>query len=241
LHELLRSRQPGGLGPNEEVTLVEVEPAPSDDLYVWTHGVRVEGLPQLNFGHPTARFLEDAARDGEDPEDYLCFGDASGSGGCSIEDPEDPSITGLTFGGADVLAWSWDFVPDGAVAVRFIDQDGVTSWQRPLDGTVILPDTMDDPDADCLCRLDAIGDDGEVIISVDVESSSYIDDLITDRRSGRVGPIEKEVDFEKAFAFPDSCDPQSRLRLRYPCGAVRRRVSVARWSRVRIRIRARPV
>jgi fermentation-respiration switch protein FrsA (DUF1100 family) len=165
-----------GLNPNEEVELVEVEAAPSDDLYVWTHAVRVGDLPQLNVGHPTAQFLEDAARVGENPEDYLCFGDASGSGGCSIEDPEAPSITGLTFGGPDVMAWSWDFVPDDAVAVRLIDQDGVTSWQRPLEGMVIFPDTVEDPDGHCPCRLDAIGEDGGVIISVDVDSSSYIGD-----------------------------------------------------------------
>jgi hypothetical protein len=165
-----------GLNPNDEVELVEVEPAPSDDFYVWSHAVRVGHLPQLNVGHPTVRFLEDAARVGEGPEDYLCFGDASGAGGCSIEDPETPSITGLTLGGPDVMAWSWDFVPDDAIAVRFIDQDGGTSWQRPLEGMVIFPDTVEDLDGHCSCRLDAIGGDGGVIISVDVDSSSNIDD-----------------------------------------------------------------
>ena len=164
-----------GLDPDEELRVVEVEPAPSDDFYVWTHGVQVEDLPQLNVGHPTAQFLEDAARVGEDPEDYLCFGDASGSGSCSIEDPDHPSITGLTFGGPDVIAWSWDFIPDDAVAVRFIDQDGVTSWQRPFEGTVIFPDTVEDPDGRCPCRLDAIGEDGEVLVSVDLKSFSYVD------------------------------------------------------------------
>jgi hypothetical protein len=164
-----------GLDPSQEVELVEVEPAPSDDSYEWTHAVQVGDLPQLNVGHPTAQFLEDAARVGEDPQDYLCVGDASGSGGCSIEDPEVPSITGLTFGGPDVLAWSWDFLPEGAVAVRFIDHDGAISWQRPFERTVIFPNTVEDFDGDCPCRLDAIGEDGEVIISVDVDSFSYID------------------------------------------------------------------
>jgi hypothetical protein len=42
---------------------------------------------------------------------------------------------------------------------------------------VIFPDTVEsDMDGDCPCRLDAIAEDGEVIISVDVDSSSYIDD-----------------------------------------------------------------
>jgi len=165
-----------GLDPNDEVELVEVEPDPSNDSFVWSHALQVEGLPKSNVGHPTAEFLEDAARVGGDPEDYLCFGDASGSGGCSVEDPEQPSIGGLTFGGPDVLAWSWDFVPDGAVAVRFIDQDGEATWQRPLERTVIFPDTVEeDPAGNCPCRLDAIGEDGGVIISVDVPSSSYID------------------------------------------------------------------
>jgi hypothetical protein len=129
----------------------------------------------INIGHPTAQFLEDAARVGEDPEDYLCFGDASGSGGCSVQDSEAPSISGMTFCGPDVMAWSWVFVPDDAVAVRFTDQDGETSWQRPLEGTVIFPVTGDDSDVICDCQLDAIGEDGEVTISVDVDSSSYID------------------------------------------------------------------
>ena len=77
-----------GLDPSEKVELVEVEPAPSDDSFVWTHAVQVGELPQLNVGHPTAQFLEDAARVGDDPEDYLCFGDASGSSECSVEDPD---------------------------------------------------------------------------------------------------------------------------------------------------------
>lgn len=112
---------------------------------------------------------------GEDPEDYLCLGDVSGGGACSIEDPEAPSITGHGFGGPDVMSWSWVFVPGDAVAVRFVDQDGGISWQRPLEGMVIFPDTVEDPDGDCPCRLDAIGEDGGVIISVDVDSSAYID------------------------------------------------------------------
>ena len=165
-----------GLDPNDEVELVEVDPDPSNDSYVWSHALQVEGLPQVNVGQPTAEFLEDAARVGDDPEDYLCFGDASGSGGCSVEDPEHPSISGLTFGGPDVLAWSWDFVPDDSVAVRFFDQDGEATWQRPLQGTVIFPDTVEnDPEAICACRFDAIGEDGGVIISVDLNSLSYVD------------------------------------------------------------------
>jgi hypothetical protein len=35
-----------GLDPNEEVELVVVEPAPSDDFYVWTHAVQVGDLPR---------------------------------------------------------------------------------------------------------------------------------------------------------------------------------------------------
>ena len=165
-----------GLDPGEELELVEMEPAPSDDSFVWTHAVQVGDLPQLNLGHPTAQFLEDAARVGDDPEDYLCFGDASGSSGCSVEDLEDPSITGLTFGGPDVMAWSLAFVPDDAVAVLFVDQDGATSWQRPLEATVIFPGTVEAPDGRCPCRFDAIGENGDVISSVDVDSSTYIDD-----------------------------------------------------------------
>lgn len=86
-------------------------------------------------------------------------------------------ISGLTFGGPDVRAWSWQFVPDDADAIRFTDQDGRTSWQRPQERLVIFPDTVaDDPDGDCACRLDAIDIDGAVIVSVDVKSSSYTND-----------------------------------------------------------------
>jgi hypothetical protein len=164
-----------GLEPGDEVELVEVEPAPSDDSFVWSHALQVEDLPAVSVGHPTAKFLEDAGRVDDDPEDYLCFGDASGSSGCSVADPGNPSITGLTFGDPDVMAWSWVFVPDDVVAVRFIDPVGETSWQRPYEGTVIFRDTVEDPDGNCPCRLDAIGEEGEVIISVDMDSLSYLD------------------------------------------------------------------
>ena len=41
---------------------------------------------------------------------------------------------------------------------------------------MIFPDTVEsDMDGRCPCRLDAIAEDGDVIISVDVDSSSYID------------------------------------------------------------------
>ena len=76
-----------GLDPTEEVELVEVEPGPSDDSFVWSHALQVEDLPPVNVGHPTAEFLEDAARVGADPEDHLCLGDALGGRGCSVEAP----------------------------------------------------------------------------------------------------------------------------------------------------------
>jgi hypothetical protein len=166
-----------GLNPDEEVELVEVDPDPSDGLVVWIRAYQVEGLPPVNVGHPTQEFLDDAHRVDEDPEQYQCMGDASGSGGCSVEDAAQPSISGLTFGGPDIRAWSWEFVPEDAVAVRFTDQDGETSWQRPQDGLVIFPDTVaDDPDGNCPCRLDAIEADGAVIVSVDLETTSYVTD-----------------------------------------------------------------
>jgi len=167
-----------GLDPNDEVELVEVDPAPSDDLYVWTHAVQVGDLPVMNVGHPTAQFLEDAARVEEDSEDYVCIGDASESVGCSVEDPEAPSISGMTFGGPDVMAWSWVFLPVDAVAVSFIDQEDRTTWQRPFDRIVIFPDPVEggSDDVVCACQLDAMSEDGELIISVDVDSVSYIDD-----------------------------------------------------------------
>jgi hypothetical protein len=162
-----------GLDPNDEVELVAVDPDPSDESFDWTHAYQVADLPVVNFGHPTAQFLEDAARVDDDPEDYLC----NSGGGCDIEDPEVPSIGGLNFGGPDVMAWSWVFLPADAVAVRFIDQDGQTTWQRPLDRIVIFPDTVEGgvDDVVCACQLDAIDSEGAVIVSVSVETGSYIE------------------------------------------------------------------
>jgi hypothetical protein len=164
-----------GLDPSQEVEVVEVEPDPGDDSFVWVQAVQVEDLPTVNVGHPTADFLEDAAREPPDPELYLCVS-SGGSPECDGENPGGGTLIGMTFGRPDVMAWSWLFVPDDAAAVRFTDQDGATSWQRPFERTVIFPDTVEDPDGRCLCRLDAIGEDGDVISSVDVDSSTYIDD-----------------------------------------------------------------
>jgi hypothetical protein len=165
-----------GLDPDAEIEIVEVEPAPSDESYAWTHAVQVEGLPPVNVGHPTSEFLDDAHRVGDDPEDYLCTA-IDGSGGCSVEDPDKPSVAGLTAGGPDVVAWEWSFVPDDAAAVTFTDRDGRTTWQRPLERMVIFPDAdEDDPDGMCRCRFDAVDRDGEMIVSIDAESGSYIDE-----------------------------------------------------------------
>ena len=165
-----------GLEPSDEIEIVEVEPDPSNESYEWTHAVQVEDLPAVNVGHPTADLLEDAHRVDADPDDYSCTA-IGGSGGCEVEDPGRPSVAGLTSGGPDIVAWEWSFVPDDAVAVTFTDQDGRTTWQRPLQRMVIFPDTVeDDPDADCRCRFDAVDRDGEVIASVDVLSLSYIDE-----------------------------------------------------------------
>jgi hypothetical protein len=164
-----------GLDPSEEVEVVEVEPEPSDDSFVWSQAVQIENLPAVSVGQPTVDFLEDAAREPPDPELYLCL-HTGGSPTCDGENPGVGTLIGMTFGRPDVMAWSWLFVPDDAAAVRFIDQDGATSWQRPFERTVIFPDTVEDPDGRCPCRLDAIDEDGGVIISVDVDASSYIDD-----------------------------------------------------------------
>lgn len=164
-----------GLDPADEIELVEVDPDPSTDSFVWTTAYQPGGLPKLNVGQPTSQFLEDAARV-DDPEDYVCVGDASGGGGCSVEDPDRPSIGGITFGGPNVLAWSWDFVPEGTVAVRFIDEEGAINWQRPLDGMVIFPDTGPaDPDGICDCRFEALDATGGVIAAVDLLTSSYVE------------------------------------------------------------------
>jgi len=153
---------------------VEIEPAVGDESFVWTHAYEVEGAPPVNVGHPTAEFLEDAARIPDDPNLYLCFGDERGvSGACEVEDPDRPAIVGLTFGTPDVHAWTWAFVPEEAAAVQFTDQDGRTTWQRPRDRVVVFPDTVEaDPDGDCACQLDAMTADGAVVDTVDLETLS---------------------------------------------------------------------
>jgi hypothetical protein len=163
-----------GLDPEEEIELVEIEAAASDDSYIWLRAFEVEGLAPVNVGHVTPEFLEAAHRLDDDPEAYQCLGN-SGSGSCEVEDDERPALGGLTFGGPDTKAWTWQFVPDDAVAIRFTDQDGRTSWQRPQDRLVIFP-VADNLDADCACRLDAIDIDGAVIASVDIVTSSYTND-----------------------------------------------------------------
>jgi hypothetical protein len=166
-----------GLDPSEEIALVEVEPSASDGAFIWSRAYEVEGLPPVNVGHVTPEFLEDAHRQDDDPEAYQCLGDASGSSSCGVEDDVRPVISGLTFGGVEVEAWSWQFVPVDAVAIRYTDGDGQSFWQRPQDRLVIFPVTVaGDSDVHCSCRLDAIDIDGGVIVSVDGESSSYMDD-----------------------------------------------------------------
>ena len=165
------------MDPVDEVPLVEVGPDPDSDSFLWNHAYQVGDLPTVNVGHPTPEFLEAAHRVDEDPEDLLCLGDAGGSGGCEVEDATNPSISGIGFGGPDIRAWSWSFVPDDVAAVRFTDQNGQILWQRPLDRLVIFPDTPDDnPDGRCSCRLDAINADGAVVVSVDIATGSYLDD-----------------------------------------------------------------
>jgi hypothetical protein len=162
-----------GLDPADEISIVEVEPDPDDDSFDWSTAYQVGDLPKLNVGHPSAQFLEDAARVDADPEDYVCLGDASGGGSCDVDDPSSPSISGITFGGPWVMAWSWGFVPEDAVAVRFVGPKSEAMWQRPIDRTVIFPNP--DPEGSsqtCVCRLDAIDADGSVILSVDLETLS---------------------------------------------------------------------
>ena len=165
-----------GLDPNDEVELVEIEPAPGDESYVWAHAYELEGAPPVNVGHPTAEFLEAGARVEDDPSLYLCFGDERGVAGvCEVEDPDRPAIVGLTFGTSDVHAWTWAFVPEEVAAVQFTDQEGRTTWQRPRDRVVIFPDTVEaDSDGDCACQLDAMTADGAVIDSFDLETSSSL-------------------------------------------------------------------
>lgn len=160
-----------GLDPADEIALVEVDPEPADESFDWTMGLQVGDLPAVSVGHPTEVFMADAHREDGDPEDLICVG-SSGSIGCAPDDTAAPALHGITFGGPDVEAWAWSFVPADATVVRFTDQDGATSWQRPVDGTVVFPDTSS---GNCECRLDALDEAGEVVASVDVATSSFVD------------------------------------------------------------------
>lgn len=155
-----------GLAPGDEVELVEAEPENDSRDLTWTTGLQVEGLPVLSIGLPTEQFLEDAARAGEVPEDYFCQG---GNGGYGCDEAGVSTVTGHTFGGPDVLAWTWTFVPEDTAAVRFTDQKRNTFWQRPVHGMVVFPDTnvenaLDDAvGPECFCTFEALDVDGEVI------------------------------------------------------------------------------
>ena len=156
-----------GLAEADEIPLVATEPDPSSYSFTWSDAYLVGNLPKVNVVQPTEEFMDAAHRDPDEASQLVCMGDASGSGGCGELNGPQPSNSGITFGGPDVRAWAWDNVPEQAVAVRFIDQDGASTWQRPADSLVrfaVFPDTInDDPDADCPCRFDAIGSDGVVI------------------------------------------------------------------------------
>lgn len=163
-----------GLEAATEIPLVEVSPDPNTESFEWASAYQAGDLPKLNVGRPSEKFFADAHRESADVDNWLCLGDG-GSGGCSPADPGRPAVTGLTFGGPDVRAWAWSFVPDEAVAVRFTDQDGTVGWQRPAGRVVVFPDTIEDgPAGGCRCRLDAIDSNGEVIASVDLEQMAYV-------------------------------------------------------------------
>lgn len=163
-----------GLDPGDELPLVESEPSPGNDGLVWVRSYEVGDLPQVDVGHASAQLLEDAHREDGDPEDFFCHG-SGGSVGCDVEDPEHPAVTGLTFGSPEVEAWSWAFVPVGTAAVRFTDEGGRVTWQRPRDRLVIFPGDPGDADGVCACRFDALDEEGAVIASVDLSTSSYIE------------------------------------------------------------------
>jgi len=163
-----------GLAEADEVPLIETEPDPSDDSFNWTHAYEVGGVPPINLGEPTpewmADFMADAHREVDEADHWVCLG----AGGCDVVNDSGPNVTGLNFGGPDVLAWAWLGVPDQAVAVQFTDQNGTATWQRPIDHLVIFPDTIEgDLDKDCPCRFDAIDADGAVITSVDIQTLTY--------------------------------------------------------------------
>lgn len=167
---------PPGLEAAAEVPLVEVSPDPNTESFEWISAYQVGDLPKVNVGRPTDEFFADARRESTDVvDDWLCLGDGGGVG-CGPEDPHRPAVSGLTFGGPDVRAWAWSFVPEEAVAVRLTDQDGTVGWQRPARRVVVFPYSIDDDsDLSCPCRLDAIDSNGEVVASVDLEQLTYID------------------------------------------------------------------
>lgn len=165
-----------GLAEATEVPLIKTQPDPSDASFAWSHAYKVGDLPPINVGQPTTELMGDADRDAGEADDLVCLG-AGGSAGCGDPNNPRPDVSGLTYGGPDVLAWAWLGVPDQAVAVRFTDQDGAVIWQRVVDRLVIFPDTVDDdPDGECPCRFDTIDVDGVIVASVDIQTGTYIND-----------------------------------------------------------------
>jgi hypothetical protein len=164
-----------GLASANEVQLVELQPDPSDDSYTWSHAYRVGELPPINVGQPTPESMAAAARDPASADAWVCLG-SGGSVGCGELDGPGPEVIELTYGGADIRAWAWVDVPDGAVAVQFTDQNGNATWQRSATRLVIFPHTIDgEPDGGCpSCRFEAIDSDGVVIATVDIETGTLI-------------------------------------------------------------------
>jgi hypothetical protein len=165
-----------GLGPEDLIPIAQVPPPPDGEHVIFERGYDVEGLDVLGLGR-----VNPAAFD-EDPEmfpaymrDSTCVG-SSWSFGCGEHGGGRPHVTGITQGGADILAWAWSDVPTGAAVVVFTDHDGSRRWQPAREGVVYFPDTLDDPDGYCECTLEAFDAAGRSLATVNLVNNSYIED-----------------------------------------------------------------
>ena len=161
-----------GLDTANEIPLAPVAPVRSDASFDWRLALKVDGLPAVNIGRPSATLLSRPEVATNLPR-YVCTG-IRGDAGCEPESDSRPSLSRVTVAGTDAVGWVWVGVPVEAMVVRFSAEDGSAMWQRPIGGAVVFPqdDAFGD---DCGCRIDAFDDHGEAIVAIDVAARHYLE------------------------------------------------------------------
>lgn len=146
------------LAASDEVILRSVEPNPSNDSYEWDLAFEIDDLDQVNIGRMGPAELAQSRAPGS--EDWICQASVEMSAiGCD-GDPG-PAAVRFSGGSLEIGAWIWTGLARDTAVVLFTDQDGNTSWQRPLDRTVLFADTNErDNGSPCDCTFTAYDNNG---------------------------------------------------------------------------------